>query len=75
MGPVCASLGPRPSVQAWPSRGSHGGWGVPPNHIVALNTFLGLQEACVGPSSTGLLGLLGRVDQGLCRGSSPIRQP
>lgn len=39
--------------------------GVPPNRIVALNTFLGLQEACVGPSSTGLLGLLGRVGQGL----------
>lgn len=29
MGPVCASLGPRPSVQAWPSRGSHRGWGSP----------------------------------------------
>lgn len=26
-GLVCASLGPHPSVQAWPSPGSHPGWG------------------------------------------------
>ena len=41
-------LSPRLGVPASCSAGAP-----PQNHILALNTFLGLQEACVGPSSTG----------------------